>query len=315
MKRRRKTFRVSAVLCAMLLVMIFTACSSNPQAGGSSGAAGAGASGTSGGSGALTAKFYWNHEGASDEVYATWAFDEGGRIEDPGTPVREGYNFVGWYTEDGSDSFSAMKKYSGDQNFYAKWQKVFTFEAEKTQLTGLSDDIDLGLATEGGAKLGYNFSGSANGVNLIKSSDQASGGSYVTGLFYRSAYLQFEVTSDKAVSGATLKLVLSCEYADIALTSKTYQVAVNGTNLTFDDISLGSGASVSTDPGPRGGFKEVYIGTIDLNEGQNIITLTVNNSETPAGEAGTVDAASPCVDCIRIYSDAELTMTEYENKE
>lgn len=308
MKKQIKVFRVLAAMFTMLLVMASTACSQDSSSGGS------GNSGNSGGTGALTAKFYWNYEGASEEVFATWAFDDGGRIGDPGTPEREGYYFGGWYTEDESDSYSAMKKYSGDQNFYAKWQKIHTFEAEKTQLTGLTDDIELGLATEGGAKLGYNFSGSANGTNLIKSSDQASGGSYVTGLFYRSAYLQFEVTSDRAVSGATLKLVLSCEYADITLTSKTYRISVNGTNLTFDDISLGSGGAVSTDPGPRGGFKEVYINAIDLNEGENIITLTVNNSETPAGEAGTVDAASPCVDCIRIYSDAELTMTEYENK-
>lgn len=261
------------------------------------------------------AKFYWNYAGASEEVFASKTFGNNSRIADPGTPEREGYYFAGWYVEDGTTSYSAMKKYSGNQDFYAKWQKIYTFEAERTQLTGLTDDIELGLATEGGAKLGYNFSGSANGTNLIKSSDQASSGSYVTGLFYRGAYLQFEITSDKAVSGATLRLVLSCEYADIKLTTKTYRVSVNGTNLKFDDISLGNGTSVSTDPGPRGGFKDVYISNIDLNEGKNIITLTVNNSETPAGEAGTVDAASPCVDCIKIYCDAELTMTEYENKE
>lgn len=261
------------------------------------------------------AKFYWNYEGAAEEVFVSKTFGNDSRIADPGTPVREGYHFAGWYAEDGTTSYSAMKKYSGNQDFYAKWQKIYTFEAEKTQLTGLTDDIELGLATEGGAKLGYNFSGSANGTNLIKSSEQASGGSYVTGLFYRAAYLQFEITSDKAVTGATLRLVLSCEYADINLTTKTYRISVNGTNLKYDDISLGNSTAVSTDPGPRGGFKDIYISNIDLNEGNNIITLTVNNSETPAGEAGTVDAASPCVDCIKIYTDAELTMTEYENKE
>ncbi len=259
------------------------------------------------------AKFYWNYDGATEEVFSTKTFGNGSRIPDPGTPARSGYYFGGWFTEDGTE-YTKAKKFTGAQNFYAKWQTIYTFEAEKTQLTGLTGDFDLGLATEQGAKLGFNFSGSANGTNLIKGHDSASGGSYVTGLFYRGAYLQFEINSDKEVKGATLRLVLSCEYADISLTSTTYRVSVNGKNLKFNDFSLGNGAGISTDPGPRGGFKEIYINNIDLVAGQNIIKLTVNNSQTPAGEAGTVDAAAPAVDCIKIYADAALTMTEYENK-
>lgn len=262
-----------------------------------------------------TAKFYWNYDGAPDEgVFATKIFATGGRISDPGSPVRTGYAFGGWYSQDGKISYSAMKKYDGNQEFYAKWQQIYTFEAENTQLTGLTDDFDLGLATESGAKIGYNFSGSANGVNLVKSDSRASSGSYVSGLFYRGAYLQFEITSDRALSGAVLRLVASCEYADISLNSNTYKISVNGTNLKFSDFSLGNGTSSSTDPGPRGGFKEIFISNIDLNEGKNIIRLTVNNSQTPAGEAGTVDAAAPAVDCIKIYADATLTMMTYENK-
>lgn len=259
------------------------------------------------------AKFYWNYTGAPQEVYDSKTFGNNSRIAAPNTPVREGYYFAGWYTEDGTTAYSDMKKYSGNQNFYAKWQTIYTFEAEKTQLTGLTDDYDLGLATEAGAKLGYNYSGEATGTNLIKSHNTASGGKYVSGLFYRGAYLQFEITSDKAVTGATLRVVLSCEYADISLTSTTYRISVNGKNLKFNDFTLGSGAGTSTDPGPRGGFKEIYISNIDLNEGENIIRLTVNNSQTPAGDAGTVDAAAPAVDCIKIYSDTALTMTEYNN--
>ena len=259
------------------------------------------------------ANFYWNYEGAPEEVYSSKAFGNNSRIADPGAPERDGFYFGGWYSEDGSAAYSSMKKYTGDQNFYAKWQQIFTFEAEKTQLTGLIGDYELGLATEAGAKLGYNFSGSANGAMLIKSHSSASGGYYVSGLFYRVGYLQFEIDSDKAVEGATLRLIASCEYADISLTSNTYKIEVNGTKLKFDDFSLGSGAAMSTDPGPRGGFKEIFIGNISLKEGENVIRLTVNNAQTPAGDAGTVDAASPAVDCIKVYADAALTMTEYQN--
>lgn len=260
-----------------------------------------------------TAKFHINYEGAVNELFATKVFGNNSRIPSPGSPERSGYYFAGWYTQDGTVTFSDMKKYTGNQDFYAKWQKIYIFEAEKTQLTGLTDDYELGLATEAGAKLGHNFSGDAHGAMLIKSDAAASSGKYISGLYYRSAYLQFEIESDKAVEDATLRLVLSCEYADISLTSTTYRVSVNGTNLKFSDIKLGNGASVSTDPGPRGGFKEIYIANISLKQGANVIRLTVNNQQTPAGEAGTVDAASPCVDCIKIYTDATLTMTEYDN--
>lgn len=259
------------------------------------------------------AKFYWNYDGAAEEVYSSVTFGNNKRIPEPTAPVRTGYVFNGWFTEDGAQ-YSAMKKYTGNQEFYAKWLSVYVFEAEKTQLTGLEDDYDLGLATESGAKRGHNFSGEAHGVNLIKTDSAASGNSYVSGLFYRDAYLQFEFTSDKVVTGATLRLVASVEYADITLTSNTYKITVNGKALTFNDFTLGNGSGVSTDPGPRGGFKEIYISNIDLVEGPNVIRLTVNNSQTPAGEAGTVDAASPAVDCIKIYADAALVMTEYENK-
>ncbi len=262
------------------------------------------------------ANFYWNYEGAPEEIYVSKTFANGSRIPYPGTPERDGFVFGGWYTEDGSEQYSDMKKYEGEQNFYAKWQEIFTFEAEDTQLTGITDPIDiaLGLATEGGAKKGSNFSGPANGVDLIKSDAGASGGKYVSGLFYKDAYLQFEIEAETEVKGATLRLVLSCEYADIMLDSDSYVVTVNDTAINFDEFRLGNGADISTEPGIRGGWKEVYINNIDLKAGQNFIRLTVNNSETPAGEAGTVDAASPSVDCIKIYADSKLTMTEYENK-
>lgn len=117
-----------------------------------------------------------------------------------------------------------------------------------------------------------------------------------------------------AVEGATLRLRLSCEHADIKLTSDTYVVTVNGEAIDFDDFSLGNGTNWTTSPGIRGGWKDIYINKINLKEGENIIRLTVNNSELPCGENGTIDAASPAVDCIKIYSASELTMTEYENK-
>lgn len=43
----------------------------------------------------------------------------------PGAPARDGFYFGGWYSEDGSAAYSSMKKYTGDQNFYAKMAADF----------------------------------------------------------------------------------------------------------------------------------------------------------------------------------------------
>ena len=259
-----------------------------------------------------TATFYWNYDGAEEEVYATKTFTSGSRFSAPDDPDRgDEYFFAGWYDADGT-AFSSMKKYEGDQSFYASWQTIYTFEAEDTQLTELYDDYELGLATESGQKLGYNYSGSANGKNLVRGDSTASNGYYITGLFYRGAYLQFEINAEEAVSGATLRVALSVEYAPITITSSTYRISVNGTNLSYSSISIAEGESMVTNAGLLTPFTEYYINSIDLEEGENIIKLTVNNNETPAGDAGTVDAASPAVDYIKVYSAAELSMTTYD---
>lgn len=261
-------------------------------------------------SNALTANFYWNYEGAEEEVYYTVNFESGERIGSVAEPKRDGYAFGGWFTEDGEE-FSPAKKYEASVDFYASWQTSYTFEAEYTQLTGLTDDYP-DYADANGNKLGYNFSGSANGTSLIKGDNSASGGKYVSGLYYRGGYLEFVINSETAVENAQLRLVLGCEYADITLSAKTYRVTVNDETIAYTaQIKLGNGSEVSTNPGIRGSWQEVNIGNISLKEGENIIRLTVNNSETPAGDAGTVDAASPMVDCIKIITDAKLTMEEY----
>lgn len=261
-------------------------------------------------SSALTATFYWNYEGAAEEVYHSVNFEKGSRVGSFADPEREGYAFAGWFTEEGEE-FSPAKKYESSMDFYASWQVSYTFEAEYTQITGLKEDYP-DYADENGNKLGSNYSGPANGKNLIKGDDSASNGKYISGLYYRGGYLEFVIDSDAAVENAQLRLVLGCEYADITLTAATYRVTVNEEIIPYTaQIKLGNGTAVSTNPGLRGGWQEVNIGNISLKKGENVIRLTVNNNQTPAGEAGTVDAASPMVDCIKIITDANLTMTEY----
>ena len=260
----------------------------------------------------LTATFYWNYDGAPNNgVFHTAHFEEGERIGSVASPEREGFRFGGWFDENG-EAFSAMTRYDASVEFYASWQGAYTFEAEYTQLTGLMDDYPS-YANINGEKLGHNFSGDISGTALIQGNTTASNGYYVTGLYYRGGYLEYVITSDKAVT-AQLRLVLGCEYNDMSLNYRTYEVSVNGTTVRYSaKIELGLGTyQESSQPGLRGSWQEINIGDIELKEGENIIRLTVNNN-TAFASGGTTKSAAPMVDCIKIYSDATLSMKTYDN--
>lgn len=207
-----------------------------------------------------------------------------------------------------------MRRYDDDQSFYAKWMTIYTFEAENTQLTGLHDDVDSGLATgSAGDKYGQGYSNNPAGTGLIvaegESGANASGGYYVTSLYYNGAYLEWEITSDVAVDDAILILRLSAEYYDVTLTDDIFLVEVNGEALTFSDISI-TGAITDMSSMNKRPFSDYTIGNISLDAGKNTIRLTVNNDDKP-GTTGTLNATAPMFDCIYVYSTSALTMTEY----
>lgn len=264
---------------------------------------------------AATATFYLNYDadgnGTADDVYEKKTFADGNRISSPADPTREGYVFDGWYTDDAyTTAYRSAAKYSGSQSFYAKWLKGYTFEAENTQVTGLDTDDDT--VTDMGYKIGYGYSGSANGINLISSHANASGGKCIEGIWYEGAYVDFEITSDKAETGAKLYLVLSARYVAVTLNTGNFKVLVNGTAVSYNDINLSYGADYTNSSQAEIVFTQFYINNINLVEGKNVIRLYVDNDEGRVD--GTIKAMAPIVDCIKIYSTAALTMTEYENK-
>lgn len=265
--------------------------------------------------GAATATFYWNYEGADEEVYEVVYFEDGERVSEPSDPDRgEGYYFAGWYEDaELTTEYSAMRRYEGDQSFYAKWMTIYTFEAENTQLTGLTEDTELGLADALGNKVGQGYSNNPAGTALIvaegASGAQASGGYYVSSLYYNGAYLEWKITSDAAVDDAVLYLRLSAEYYDATLTDDTFLVDVNGEALSFNDIVF-DGVITEMSSQEKRPFTNYGIGTISLKEGENTVRLTVNNSNAP-GTTGTMRATAPMFDCIYVYSTSSLTMEKY----
>jgi len=247
-----------------------------------------------------------------DGIYAEGSYDDGGRISDPGTPEREGYFFVGWFEDESFKTpYNSLKKYEGDVTFYAKWLYKYTFEAEKTQLTDLDPDED-DTCNVVGQKLGQSYSGNVSGKALICACTcEASGDAYVTNLYYNGAFLEFVIDSDKDVDDALLFLRLSAEFTNITINDKTFVVTVNDEEIKYGEIVLEGGSSDDLSSTARRTMTNHAMGTISLQKGENIIRLTVNNSDKQFA-TGTVDAAAPMIDCIMIYSGADLSMTEYD---
>ena len=264
------------------------------------------------------ANFLWNYEGATSEVYQEVTFKNGGRISKPADPKREGYEFDGWYTTTTYETaFNKATKYTGNQTFYAKWLKVFTMEAEKTQLTNIEWSIELDdVVSQNGDKKGSNFSGNVSGKQLIRQDENASGGSFVWGcLNLEEGYLDFEFTATKADPNAKLNIVLSAEFWGFVLTPQTFKVLVNPTSnsvpsVSYSDIDL-TFVEASTSSTLHPTWINAYINTISIKEGKNLIRLLVNNSN--ANSVGTIKAQGPIVDCIVVKSTSELTMTTYNN--
>lgn len=267
---------------------------------------------------ASKATFLWNYEDATTEVYKEVVFKNGGRITKPEDPTRAGYEFSGWYTSTTYETaYSKATKYDGDQTFYAKWLKVFTMEAEDTQLTNISWSIELdGVVTQGGDKKGSNFSGNVNGKNLIRTDVNASNGKFVWGCMnLEEGYIDFEFVADKADDNAQLNIVLSAEFWGFTLTPSTFKVLVNpksnaSQSVKYADIDL-TFVETSTSSTTNPKWVDAYINTIKIQEGKNLIRLLVNNDI--ANSVGTIKAQGPIVDCIKVKSTSELVMTKYDN--
>lgn len=260
---------------------------------------------------ALTDHYTFAMNDGTDAAFAQGDYDDDSRISDPGEPERDGYFFAGWLTADG-EAYNKLKKYTGDVVFTAKWLTKYTFEAEKTQLTDQDPDED-DTCNVVGQKLGQSYSGNVAGKGLINGcACEASGDAYVTNLYYNGAFIEFVINSDQDVDDAILFLRLSAEFTTISLTDKTFVVTVNDEAIAYGSIELVGGTTDDLTSASRRAMTNHGMGNISLKKGENIIRLTVNNSEKQFA-TGTMDAAAPLIDCIMVYAAAALTMEEFEN--
>lgn len=204
---------------------------------------------------------------------------------------QEGYYLEGWYTDaECTEGFDfSTERIRDDITLYAHWLKEYQFEAEYTDLTGLE---------------GMGYSGNASGTKMIEDGTDrgASNDHYIGWLYNEGLTLTFRLTSDAAVDDAKLALSLSAEYYDITLTSDNYTIMVNDEKVDYEDISF-TGTSETDLP-----FNTYVLEpTVSLQEGENVITLTVTNAEK---KTGTIYATAPLVDCLYVYSNSAVDWAE-----
>lgn len=236
------------------------------------------------------------------EAEETVNVEAGKRVTEPEAPEKEGYSFNGWYTdEECTEKYVFGYKIEENLELYAGWAVEYTFEAEDVSFAGKSSPV---------------FSGAISGTGMIVPDiyDRgASNGYYVMGLYSQTdatydTTLEFHIMASEAEDNASLYLRLSGAYMDFSINGNSYQVIVNGTSYNYSDISF-SCPDGNDSYSAYMDFEDYLISSsVKLEEGENIIQLVVNNSDSMGG---TTRATAPCVDAIKLsVSNGELSWAD-----
>ncbi len=278
---------------------------------------------------AYTINYYYTLDGV-ETLYATRTAIPGLFATNVAMPTISGYYFVNtWYSDkECTQAFSFTTPVNDDLNLYAKPLKRNLFEAEFTYIDP--------------QKTGQGSSNNMTGLEIIDRDNgtaQASNGYYVDNLYYRGAFLEFVITAESAVDDAVLILRLSAAWEDMYLAPEDITIDDNNYGsfvissapaLTNDDgtvqkdnlgyvmydedsvrtydyspIALEGAIPFDESMYDKRPFNDVVITTsLHLDEGVNVIRLTVNNN---ISHDGTIHASAPMIDCMYICSDVALS--------
>lgn len=165
---------------------------------------------------------------------------------------------------------------------------------------------------------GHGWSNNANGCGMIQGQNTAKirenqsvlnsiSNGYFVGFFgVEGTELTFEITSDVAVTDATLVLRLASEWGTMTVDQTVMKVEVNGANLAYTPFTV-TGKKIDSAATVEYGvpFTDFTVSPkISLNQGTNIIKLIAQGK--PFGDMDSMDIG-PGVDCIKIKSQANLT--------
>ena len=250
---------------------------------------------------------------------------EGTAVSRPADPTRanvttkghqaQNFTFKGWFTDKACTTpFDFATEITADIELFAGWSGQYIFEAEHVSLVDANGDPLQGMGASGGSQ-GANMVDSpapnAAGIN-------ASNGYYVTYLYSPFLTLVFNITSDRAVSDATLTFRVTCEKMGYALSGSessgttdngtnisNYTIKVNDATLDYNTVEVTYNAAdyTSTD-GWRPFSDHVLTTSLSLQKGENKFEFISSNMN---GMGGTMAATAPVIDCLKIDTTAELS--------
>ena len=250
----------------------------------------------------ITVTYYYNYEGAPSDVYTTVSTKKNLRTTAPEAPTRDGYYFVGWYTDAAcTTAFDFKSLLTESISLYAFWQKEYRFEAEYVDLEDMQ-----------GMGYSVNVSGTQMIIADTNNIAHASNGYSVGFLYYNGAEIDFEITSSAAVNNVSMVLRLTAQYFDMNFDSSNYDILVNDTEITGYHINLSGAVDISNEKnGNMRPFSDHLISTnVSLKEGKNIIALVVDNNNNH--HTGTMQADAPTIDCMTLNTnDATLSWSPH----
>lgn len=222
------------------------------------------------------------------ELYKSVAVMTDGSFKEPSVPVKDGYIFAGWFTDNGTfnnelDS-SALKNLKNDVNVFANYEAIFTFS--NGQITGLTPYAKQ------------------NGKNMILSIPEYILGSKVTSISseaFNSCFNIVSINIPKTVTSIGVgafsgcKRLVSIEVED----GNEVYIADGNCLVKLDKLTLVAGCKGSVIP--------VYVITIGERAfaDSGIVSLSIPKYVAEIREG----AFSNCKELTEITFDAEITLS------
>ena len=163
----------------------------------------------------------------------------------------------------------------------------YIFEAEYVDLTD---------------KAGAGPSNAALETELVLADAQASNEHYIGYTYFTGLFFDFVITSD-AAQEATVAITLGSDLGATKINAEAFEIAVNGTPIAFAEFRLPDSSGKVNKV-----FKAYDLGTAQLAQGENTITLKILQNELYNGGTG-----GPLIDCITLHTAATLTWEPHED--
>ena len=245
---------------------------------------------------------------------------------DPTAPA--GQKFYGWMnTKNGGQIWNFDNEHLNKVMSDVTLKPLFVKDGVNPQVFEAEECPDFTYESWGPKGMpGATYSGGQNGLGLIGKdfiidgkTEYGTSGSYTVGtsqvagfahfLYCNGDTLTWELQSDVAATNVTMFMRLSAEYgiAD-PLTDEvtswvddtTFPVTVNGQKLEYGKVTLHNIIPMDFIP-----FQDYFVSAnVSLQAGLNIIQMKVDNTVTLNG---TIASSAPVVDCIKLYSESNIT--------